>query len=110
MVAMPSTLAPIWYRDRVSSYGRVVIWGALVACRATPSPRERALGLLPSEATIVAAADGPALAAWRRVVDIARPYAPAGFGCVIDAALAFVRGVLVGERVVSSPNLPYGVA
>ncbi|KRA35836.1 hydrolase [Rhodanobacter sp. Root627] len=29
---------------------------------------------------------------------------------VIDAALAFVRGVLVGERVVSSPNLPYGVA
>lgn len=29
---------------------------------------------------------------------------------VIDAALAFVRGESVGERVVSSPNLPYGVA
>ena len=29
---------------------------------------------------------------------------------VIDAALAFMRGELVGERVVGSPNLPYGVA
>jgi pimeloyl-ACP methyl ester carboxylesterase len=29
---------------------------------------------------------------------------------VIDAALAFVRGEQVGERVVGSPNLPYGVA
>jgi pimeloyl-ACP methyl ester carboxylesterase len=29
---------------------------------------------------------------------------------VIDAALAFVRGESVGERVVGSPNLPYGVA
>jgi pimeloyl-ACP methyl ester carboxylesterase len=29
---------------------------------------------------------------------------------VIDAALAFVRGGAVGERVVGSPNLPYGLA
>lgn len=29
---------------------------------------------------------------------------------VIEAALAFVRGGSVGERVVGSPNLPYGVA
>jgi pimeloyl-ACP methyl ester carboxylesterase len=29
---------------------------------------------------------------------------------VIDAALSFVRGESVGERVVGSPNLPYGVA
>jgi pimeloyl-ACP methyl ester carboxylesterase len=29
---------------------------------------------------------------------------------VIDAALVFVRGGSVGERIVSSPNLPYGVA
>jgi hypothetical protein len=75
----------------------VVIWVALAACHATPSPRERALGLLPSEATIVAAADGPALAAWRRVVDVARPYVPAGFGCVIDAALAS-DAVAVAQR------------
>jgi hypothetical protein len=75
----------------------VVIWVALAACHTTPSPRERALALLPSEATIVAAADGPALAAWRRVVDVARPYAPAGFGCVIDAALAS-DAVAVAQR------------
>jgi hypothetical protein len=66
----------------------VVILAALCACDHPPSARERALALLPSEAVIVAAADGPALAAWRRVVEVARPYAPAGFGCVIDAALA----------------------
>ncbi len=28
---------------------------------------------------------------------------------VIDAALAFLRGETVGERIVSSPNLPYGL-
>jgi hypothetical protein len=65
-----------------------VILVALAACHRTASQRERALSLLPSEATIVAAADGPALAAWRRVIEIARPYAPVTFGCVIDAALA----------------------
>jgi hypothetical protein len=66
----------------------VVILGALVACHHPPTPRERALALLPAEATIVAAADGPALATWRRAVDEARPYVPPSFGCVIDAALA----------------------
>ena len=29
---------------------------------------------------------------------------------VITTALAFLRGEPVGERVVSSPNLPYGLA
>jgi pimeloyl-ACP methyl ester carboxylesterase len=29
---------------------------------------------------------------------------------VIDASLRFLQGETVGERVVSSPNLPYGVA
>jgi hypothetical protein len=29
---------------------------------------------------------------------------------VIGAALRFLRGETVGERVVSSPNLPYGIA
>jgi pimeloyl-ACP methyl ester carboxylesterase len=29
---------------------------------------------------------------------------------VIEAVLAFVRGELVGERIVGSPNLPYGLA
>jgi hypothetical protein len=66
----------------------VVILGALVACHHPLTPRERALALLPAEATIVAAADGPALATWRRAVDEARPYVPPSFGCVIDAALA----------------------
>lgn len=37
----------------------------------------------------------------RRILDDAR---------VIDAGIAFLRGEPVGERVVSSPNLPFGVA
>ena len=72
----------------MSSYAKVVIAGALVACRHPPSARERALALLPAEASVVAAADGTALVAWRRAVDAARPYAPAAFSCVIDAALS----------------------
>jgi hypothetical protein len=72
----------------VSSHAKVVILAAMCACRHPPSARERALALLPSEAIVVAAADGPALVAWRRVVDVARPYVPAGLSCVIDAALA----------------------
>lgn len=72
----------------MSSYGKVVIAGALVACHHPPSPRERVLALLPAEATVVAAADGSALVAWRKAVEIARPYAPASFACVIDAALS----------------------
>ena len=66
----------------------MVILGALVACHHPLTPRERALALLPAEATIVGAADGSALATWRRAIDVARSYAPATFGCVIDAALA----------------------
>ena len=72
----------------MSSYAKVVITGALVACHHPPSPRERALALLPAEASVVAAADGTSLVAWRRAVDVARTYAPASFGCVIDAALS----------------------
>ena len=53
--------------------------------------------LLPAEATIVAAADGPALATWRRAVDESRPYVPPTFGCVIDAALAS-DAVAVAQR------------
>jgi hypothetical protein len=34
----------------------------------------------------------------------------AGDETVIAAALRFLRGEAVGERVVSSPNLPYGFA
>ena len=34
----------------------------------------------------------------------------AGDAAVIDAALRFLRGEVVGDRVVSSPNLPYGIA
>jgi pimeloyl-ACP methyl ester carboxylesterase len=34
----------------------------------------------------------------------------AGDASVIDAAMRFLRGESVGERVVSSPNLPYGFA
>jgi hypothetical protein len=29
---------------------------------------------------------------------------------VIQAVLAFIRGERVGERIVASPNLPYGLA
>jgi len=34
----------------------------------------------------------------------------AGYASVIDAAMRFLRGETVGDRVVSSPNLPYGFA
>ena len=34
----------------------------------------------------------------------------AGDATVIDATLRFLRGEAVGERVVSSPNLPFGFA
>jgi len=29
---------------------------------------------------------------------------------VLDAAFAFLRGEIVGDRVVASPNLPFGIA
>src|SRR6185312_10088829 len=99
MVAMRSTLARIWYRDIVSSCRKVVILVTLVACHHTPTARERALALLPAEATVVAAADGTALAGWRRAVDALRPYAPASFGCVIDEALSADAAALAhGDR------------
>jgi hypothetical protein len=66
----------------------VVILAALAACHHPLTPRERALALLPTDASIVGAADGPALAPWRRAVDAARAFVPATFGCVIDAAFA----------------------
>lgn len=72
----------------MSSCVKVVISATLVACHHTPSARERALALLPAEPTIVAVADGPALAGWRRAVDVARPYVPPAFQCVIDAAVS----------------------
>lgn len=55
----------------------------------TPTARERALAQIPSDAQLVAAADGPALArpTVRRLIDVARPHVPAKLGCVIDAAL-----------------------
>lgn len=72
----------------MSSYAKVVIAGALCACRHPPSPRERVLALLPAEPAVVAAADGRSLVSWRQAVEIARPCAPASFACVIDAALS----------------------
>src|SRR5262245_33469027 len=90
MLAMPSTLPAICYRERVSPCAKVAISMALAACSgSTPTARERALRQLPSEAQLVAAADGPALATstFRRVVDVARVHVPAKLGCVIDAAL-----------------------
>src|SRR5678815_1781648 len=90
MVAMPSTLPSICYRERVTARARVMIFAALTACSTrTPTARERALAQLPSTARLVAAADGSALArpTFRRVVDVARPRVPSSLGCVIDAAL-----------------------
>ena len=66
----------------------MVISVALSACAsATPGERERALAKLPSQAQLVAAADGPALAAMRPVIDAARAFVPRSLDCVIDAAL-----------------------
>ena len=83
----------------MSSWPKVVLLAALVACHHTPTARERALALLPAEATVVAAADGSALVGWRRAVDVLRPYAPASFGCVIDSALSADAAALAhGDR------------
>jgi hypothetical protein len=60
----------------------------LAACAtSTPTERERALAKLPSQAQLVAAADGSALAALRPVIDSARPFMPKQLDCVLDAAL-----------------------
>ena len=61
---------------------------ALAACASrTPTERERALDKLPSQARLIAAADGSALAPLRPVIDAARPFLPTGMECVVDAAL-----------------------
>jgi hypothetical protein len=61
---------------------------ALSACASsTPTERERALRKLPSQAQMVAAADGTALAPLRPVIDAARPFIPKQLDCVLDAAL-----------------------
>jgi hypothetical protein len=66
----------------------VVISAALGACAATtPTERERALGKLPAQAQLVAAADGTALAAFRPAIDAARAFLPTNLACVVDAAL-----------------------
>ena len=66
----------------------MVISVALTACASTtPTERERALGKLPAQAQLIAAADGPALAALRPVIDAARPFVPSKLDCVVEAAL-----------------------
>ena len=59
-------------------------------CGHSSSERERALEQLPGATSFVAAADGAVLAdpTFRRVIEVARSRVPAGFGCVIDAAMA----------------------
>jgi hypothetical protein len=60
----------------------------MVACAtSTPTERERALAKVPSQAQLVAAADGSALAPFRPVIDAARPFIPKQLDCVLDAAL-----------------------
>jgi hypothetical protein len=66
----------------------LAIVAALAACSSrTPTERERAVAGLPSEAQLVAAADGTALGPLRAVVDAARAFLPATLDCVVDAAL-----------------------
>src|SRR6185369_10255421 len=88
MVAMGGTLPSICYRKRVRKCAAVVISAALAACASTtPTERERALAKLPSQAQMVAAADGTALAAFRPVIDAARLFLPRNLDCVVDTAL-----------------------
>lgn len=64
---------------------------ALAACRGDgPSPRARVLAKIPASATTVFAASARALAhpRVRPLVDVLRGDIPAGFECVVDAALA----------------------
>jgi hypothetical protein len=61
---------------------------AIAACASrTPTERERALSKLPSEARLIAAADGPALSALRPALDATRPLLPRSLDCVLDGAL-----------------------
>ena len=64
---------------------------ALTGCGGdTPSARARVLDKLPAGVTSIGVADGRALshARFRPLVDVLRAEVPAGFDCVIDAALA----------------------
>src|SRR5690606_11419416 len=77
MVAMARTLPSIWYRERVRAYACMVSFLALATCASrTPAERERAVSKLPAHARLIAAADGPALAPFRPVIDAARPLVP----------------------------------
>lgn len=61
---------------------------ALATCASrTPAERERAVSKLPAHARLIAAADGPALAPFRPVIDAARPLVPRTLDCVLDAAM-----------------------
>ena len=72
----------------MTTCARVVSFVVITACASrTPTERERALAKLPSEAQLIAAADGPALGAFRPVIDAARPFAPRTLDCVLDVAL-----------------------
>lgn len=66
----------------------MVISAALAACASTtPTERERALGRLPSQAQLIAAADGTALTALRPAIDAGRAFVPKALDCVVEAAL-----------------------
>lgn len=66
----------------------MVSFVALAACASrTPGERERAVSKLPAQAQLIAAADGAALAAFRPVIDAARPFMPRTLDCVLDAAM-----------------------
>ncbi|HLL25248.1 MAG TPA: hypothetical protein VK427_24100, partial [Kofleriaceae bacterium] len=67
------------------------VLSAVAACRGNePESRTRVLETIPAEVTTVAVADGKALGhpRFRAVVDVLRAEVPAGFDCVVDAALA----------------------
>lgn len=72
----------------MTACARVVTFVAIAACASrTPTERERAVSKLPSEAQLIAAADGSTLSALRPVIDAARPYMPRNLDCVLDSAL-----------------------
>ena len=68
------------------------VWALLAAgCGGdAPSARARVLDKIPADATSLVVADGRALAhpRFRPLVDVLRGEVPAGFDCVVDAALA----------------------
>jgi hypothetical protein len=67
---------------------RVWVLAALLGCGAdAPSARTRVLDKIPAGVTSIAVADSRALVKFRAVVDVLRSEVPAGFDCVLDAAL-----------------------